>query len=99
MPFEELNEMKTRNELWARLSLMSVTHMNWNFTEEEVSKICEFTVKVMPEIEMGHAVELFNAGAMDWYGSHPEDRPLLDIWVKNSDFAGLTLEEFLERSR
>ena len=89
---------KEQLEILAKLSLSLAMPQYRDLSEADIKKICDFSY-VMSDMDMSDIVLLFQEEVLDRYISHPEDRPYIDTWLKNPNFAGLTLEDFIARAK
>ena len=87
--------------IWTRVALTIVRPRTWrDIAKEDIAKIDSSGIVTEPEIgAVEYALRLLDAGAIEYYTSHPDDKVLIDMWVKDSGFAGLTLEDFIARAK
>jgi hypothetical protein len=67
-----------------------------NFTAEDINSIVHLTVDVNPNLIMGYAIMIHQAGLSVRYETEPDLRQLIDAWWTSEQYAGLSIKEFLD---
>jgi len=92
------NHRDEKREILARMRLSIIQlDKSWSFREEDISELVHLTCNINQNLEMGNAVEIYNAGLAHEYASNPNTRQLIDVWCNSDHYAGLSLTEFLEK--
>ncbi len=66
------------------------------FTQREVDMVCTITVQLCPNMIMGYAIEILDAGLAEAYINSSDTRLLINAWALSEGYAGMSLLEFMK---